>query len=86
MTYVVKVHKRVLKFIQSTPKEDSIRIKNRIAELENPYKTNFLKIRGEDNVFRMRVGNYRILFSIFDEYKIVLVVKVDKRSKIYKRD
>jgi len=31
MTYVVKVHKRVLKFIQSTPKEDSIRIKNRMG-------------------------------------------------------
>jgi len=86
MTYTVKIHKRALKFIQSIPEKDNTIIKSKIAGLKNPYKADFLKIRGEDNVFRMRVGNYRILFSIFDEYNIVLVIKIDKRSKIYKRD
>ena len=84
MSYEVKVHKRVKKFLTEIQSEDSERLKNLILALENPYEVTHVKIKGETGVYRARVGKYRILYSTFDEEKLVLVLKVDKRARAYR--
>jgi len=32
----------------------------------------------------MRIGNYRVLFKVYEEEKIIVVVKIDVRGKVYK--
>jgi len=83
--YRVKVHRDVEKFLRKIPKRDAERIRERILSLKNPFTAKLIKVKGEENTFRVRVGNYRILLFIDHEQKIVTVSKVDKRERIYDR-
>jgi mRNA interferase RelE/StbE len=56
----------------------------RLEELgEDPFARGTVKLQGRDNVYRVRVGNYRILYEVLSSEKIVLVEKIDHRSTIY---
>ena len=64
--------------------------KNKIKEIltvlkDNPYAYPYKKIRGETNLYRIRIGKYRILYEISKEYNKIVILKVDKRERIYKR-
>ena len=56
--------------------------REKILSLKDPFATKPKKVKGEENTFRLRVGN-RILFFIDEEQKIVTVSKVDKRERVY---
>ena len=43
-----------------------------------------MKMRGRDDVWRARAGDYRVLYSIEDERLVVLVIKVGHRRDIYR--
>ncbi|MBN1455974.1 MAG: type II toxin-antitoxin system RelE/ParE family toxin [Methanomicrobia archaeon] len=63
------------------------RIYRRINALAvDPYPADAKRVRGRnEKVFRVRVGNYRILYVIFWDTKCILIVMVDKRAKVYDR-
>ncbi len=42
-----------------------------------------VKLKGEDNVWRIRVGDYRIVYTIKDDELVVLVVRVAHRKDAY---
>ncbi len=83
--YRVKVHRGVEKFLRRIPKHDAERIREKILSLKDPFAAKPRKVKGEEDTFRLRVGDYRILFFIDEEQKIVTVSRVDKRSRIYDR-
>ena len=41
------------------------------------------KIQGEENLWRIRVGDYRVIYAIYDKEQIVDVIAVRHRSKAY---
>ena len=84
MTYTVFLHQQVIKFLKKLPKKDIERIKGKLAELTEPYSVKAVKLKGKD-AFRVRVGDYRILYTIDDSRKVIVVFKIDKRSRVYKR-
>ncbi len=45
---------------------------------------NVTSIKGEDDLLRLRIGNYRVMYKIIQDELVVLAIKVDHRSKIYK--
>jgi mRNA interferase RelE/StbE len=51
---------------------------------DNPRPDGYLKLKGADNLFRIRVGPYRIIYTIQDEKLIVLVLEIGDRKDIYK--
>lgn len=51
---------------------------------ENSYSIPYKKIKGEQNLFRIRYGSFRIIFEISKEELKVYVIKIDKRSKVYR--
>ncbi|GHT60232.1 hypothetical protein AGMMS50239_08770 [Bacteroidia bacterium] len=51
---------------------------------ENPRPFGCIKLSGFDNLYRIRVGVYRVIYSIEDDILIVEVIKIDHRSSIYK--
>ncbi|KAA6319090.1 Toxin RelG [termite gut metagenome] len=55
---------------------------NLLSENPRPYGNN--KLSGFDNLYRIRVGIYRIIYTIEDEILTVEVVKVDHRNSAYK--
>ena len=83
--YRVKVHRDVEKFLRKIPKRDAERIREKILALKDPFALKPKKLKGTEDVFRLRVGDYRILFFIDEERRIVTVSKVDKRSRVYDR-
>jgi mRNA interferase RelE/StbE len=42
------------------------------------------KLQGEENSYRIRVGDYRVIYDIFDDILLVKIVDVGHRSKVYK--
>ena len=46
----------------------------------NPFEGDIEKIKGEEDLWRRRVGAYRILYEIFPKEKVVLVADVRRRT------
>ncbi len=82
MSYTVFLHPQVIKFLKKIPEEDVKRIKVKLSELVNPYSVKASKLRGHEDTFRIRVGDYRILYTVNDQKKVVVVFKIDKRGRI----
>jgi mRNA interferase RelE/StbE len=66
---------------------DRERIDRRIAKLaEDPRPSGSKKLKGPDEHYRVRQGDYRILYSIEDAIRIVAIVHVGHRKDIYRRN
>lgn len=60
------------------------RIKKIVTLAEDPFQLDVKKIMGrKEKLYWVRVGDYRILYEIYLEKKVVLIVNIDKRSRIY---
>ena len=61
------------------------RIIKGILKLEiDPRPSGVKKLAGEDDLYRVRVGDYRIVYEIRDGELIVLVVRVAHRREVYR--
>ena len=61
------------------------RIVKRLRTLkENPRPQGVKKLAGEENLYRIREGAYRIVYTIQDKELIVLVVKIGDRQEVYR--
>ncbi len=64
-----------------------MRIENRLKRLaDNPVPSDAKFIERDnkgDKIFRYRIGHYRALYKIKESEKVVLVTKIDKRSRAY---
>lgn len=55
-----------------------------VAELENdPRLPGVRKLAGLDNVWRIRVGDYRILYEVNDAVVLITIVRVGHRRDVY---
>jgi mRNA interferase RelE/StbE len=55
-----------------------------IAKLgENPRPKGSIKLEGSSNGYRVRIGNYRIIYTIEDKIRIVQVESVKHRKDVY---
>jgi mRNA interferase RelE/StbE len=72
---------------QLTSLTDSVqkRIVKRLKSLrENPRPQGVKKLAGEEDLYRIREGTYRIIYTIQDKELIVLVVKIGDRKEVYR--
>lgn len=81
MSYRIEIQKTPLKFIQKQNKRDQERIMKCIKGLPN---WDIKKLKGFDNTYRARVGDFRILFNIDIDNMIVLITEVGNRGDVYK--
>ncbi len=71
--------------LKSIPKKDVVRILRETESLsDDPRPSGSQKLTGDEK-YRIRQGNYRIIYSIEDDRLIVIVVKVGHRKQIYER-
>jgi mRNA interferase RelE/StbE len=56
-----------------------------LALAQNPRPAGCVKLSGEESIWRIRVGDYRIVYQIRDDASLVLVVKVGHRREIYRQ-
>jgi mRNA interferase RelE/StbE len=83
MSYVIELSRSAEKEIHSLPANVQSRVENAIDMLaENPRPQGHKKLQGGG--YRVRVGDYRIVYDIEDRLKIVAVVKVAHRKDAYR--
>jgi len=79
----VFLSRKARKFLDDYPVSVRRRIEEKIAELlETPYPEGCRKLRGAPNAYRLRVGDYRILYAIVADEEI-LVFKITRREIAY---
>ncbi|MEL6927379.1 MAG: type II toxin-antitoxin system RelE/ParE family toxin [Cyanobacteria bacterium J06600_6] len=84
-SYTIKFDRKVKKDFRSIPIQDIKRIKSAIQDLCNdPRPNGCTKLKGSNDYYRIRVGSYRIVYSIEDKNLLVLVVRVGHRRDIYR--
>ncbi len=84
MKYEVRLSKRANRELDSLDTSTKARIIGRLEELqENPFPRGVAKLQGRDNVYRIRVGDYRVLYEVLRRESLVLVEKIDHRSGVY---
>jgi mRNA interferase RelE/StbE len=82
--YRIVFKKSVAKDLKKIPKKGVSKILKVIRSLaDNPRPPQVKKLSGQDR-YRMRRGNYRILYSIEDAQLIITVVKVGDRRDVYR--
>ncbi|MBN2318538.1 MAG: type II toxin-antitoxin system RelE/ParE family toxin [Acidobacteria bacterium] len=83
--YKIVFRKSVIKDLRPIPNRDVKRILNAIDALsEEPRPPGCEKLSGQER-FRVRQGNYRIVYEIRDEEVVIIIVKVAHRKNIYRR-
>ena len=85
MRYKVQIARSAAKSLEGLCKVDRERLKRRILSLaENPRPEGMEKLTGRENRYRLRVGDYRIVYSIADEALIVMVIRIGHRREVYR--
>ena len=81
--YKIQVKKSAEKEIRKIPKNDLLKILHKIESLsDDPHPTGSLKLSNQEK-YRVRIRNYRILYIVEDETLTVIVVKAGHRKDIY---
>ncbi len=86
MIYKVVISQKAEKDFIKIPKETVIKIVEKIDSLANdPYPHGSTKIKAsEEELYRIRQGNYRVLYVVESEIKIVEVRRIGHRKDIYR--
>ena len=83
-TYRVEVARRAVKAIARLPRKEQLRIRAAIDLLaKDPRPPGCVALTGEDSVYRVRVGDYRILYEVIDRRLVIQVVRVGHRRDVY---
>lgn len=83
--YDIEVGRQASKFLARLGKKDQTRIVLAIAGLaDNPDPPGARRLSGEESFFRIRVGNYRIIYEIDGGRIIVRVLRIGHRREIYR--
>ena len=85
MKYTVKVAPAVVKKLKRLSRPDKIRITAKIEALgDDPRPRGYKDLVGFKDFYRIRLGEYRIIYTIFDDILMVTVLEVMTRSKGYR--
>ncbi len=87
--YSLKIHKEALELIQSRSVSEKKIIKTKLNLLtENPFthpRLDIKKMRGEEDVFRLRSGKIRIIYQVKETELLILVITAGFRGDVYKK-
>lgn len=85
-TYRVDVARRAVKALASLPRREQQRIRAAIDLLaNNPRPPGCAAMAGEAHVYRVRVGDYRIVYEVLDDRLVVHVVRIGHRRDVYRK-
>jgi len=84
MTFDVFLSRQAKKSLDSLDEVNRERIKEKLRALRaNPFSIPYRKIKGRDNTYRIRVGDFRVIYSVRGNE--IRVLKIDRRERVYDR-
>lgn len=88
MSFEIKAKKKALKFISTLPEEYKKNIKKLLLILKEepvPVKSaDVAKLKGFENVYRIRIGKIRLVYEVKWKEKNILIHRISYRKDAYK--
>ncbi len=85
VNYNIVISSTAEKSLKKIPKKDIQKIVEAIQILSiNPFPNGCRKLSGEENSYRIRQGNYRIIYAVDANKLLILILKIGHRKEIYK--
>lgn len=85
MAYRLELSPRAARDLKKLPTRVRERLKGHIDALaQAPRPSGVVKLEGEASTYRIRVGDFRILYEIHDQVLVVIVLKVADRKEAYR--
>lgn len=82
----VEIAGRAVKVLAGLPRREQQRIRAAIDLLaDNPRPPGCVAMTGEVHAYRVRVGDYRIIYAVLDDRLVVQVVRVGHRRDVYRK-
>lgn len=81
--YRIIIKKNAKKFIDRLPKNEKVRVVSAIEALPNG--EDIKQLKGHNGLLRLRVGDYRIIYTIDNGELIIIVIDAGNRGQIYKK-
>jgi mRNA interferase RelE/StbE len=83
--YSVTFARSARKELESLSQTDAIRILKKIESLPaNPRPSGCKKLTGQNSLWRIRIGDYRVVYSIDDTHRLIDITIIRHRSSVYK--
>ncbi len=83
--YAVELTNKAEKALKQLSADHQVRIAKVLVQLQiNPRPNGVKKLKGEWDVYRIRVGDYRVVYEIFDQEIRVVVIAIGHRREIYR--
>jgi mRNA interferase RelE/StbE len=85
MSYQIEFTRPAAKQLKALPGDIQSRLELKIDTLtQEPRPPGVIKLQGDEDLYRIRVGDYRIIYTIQDDILVVLVVTVGHRRDVYR--
>ena len=81
--YQIILKKRAKKFLDGLPVQERRRVGSAIEQLPNG--GDIKRLKGHEDLLRLRVGEYRIIYTVDNGALIVYVIDAGNRGQIYNR-
>lgn len=85
--YKLRFDKRYLKDLEKIPRQFRNGIREKVNDLaENPRPEGSIKLSGSKNnpLYRIRYGDYRIVYTIQDHLLVIIIIELGHRKDIYR--
>jgi mRNA interferase RelE/StbE len=84
-SYRLEITASAEKQLAKLPVADRVRVARKIVELAAvPRPRGCRQLRGQEDVYRIRVGVYRVIYSIEERLIVVLILKIGHRKDAYR--
>ena len=85
MKYTIVFSRSAEKQLEAVPKDDLKKIAKRIDKLQqDPFPLGHEKLSGKEDLYRIRQGNFRVIYSVEGKKLIILILKIGHRREIYR--
>jgi mRNA interferase RelE/StbE len=85
LRYSVTFARSARKELENLEHTIALRILKKIENLSmNPRPVGCIKLAGQNALWRIRIGEYRVIYSIDNTYRIIDIIIIRHRSKVYK--
>ena len=83
--YSIRFVESAARSLKKLPVGPRLRIAARIEALaDNPYPPGNRKMAGEEHAYRIRIGDYRVVYDVLEEVIVVLVLRIGHRKDVYR--
>ena len=86
MRFSLKIHRKALKFLNTLNVGEKEKTIEKIKKLRDSPLRESVKIQGrKEELYRIRIGDCRVLYYIDRQSSTIFVLKIDRRHRVYRK-